>query len=47
MDGLHREEWLLLGASSLPFDGRVDGQAVGVGVQGAGGGDGEGGGWVS
>lgn len=42
MDGLHCEQRLLLGASSLPLDGRVDGQAVGVGVERAGGGDGEG-----
>ena len=42
MDGLHCQEWLLLGAPSFPLDGRVDGQAVSVGVKGARGGDGKG-----
>lgn len=42
MNGLHCEERLFLGPSPFPLHGRVDSQAVCVGVEGARGGDGEG-----
>lgn len=42
MDGLHGQERLLLGTPPFPLDGRVDSQAVSVGVKGARRGDGEG-----
>lgn len=39
VDGLYCQERLLLGSASLPLDGHVNSQAVGVGIQRAGRGD--------